>query len=123
MLNKNELILPSAYALEGRGINPGTQQTTILKASSEAFFYLKLINSNNNWNFMALNGISILETKELRQIAKLDLAQSKRQTVDTPGYRVLNVYDILLLPTRYSGNDIVDNPNVDGLVPGRPWTP
>ena len=31
MFNKNELILLSAYALEGRGINPGTQQTTILK--------------------------------------------------------------------------------------------
>ena len=34
MLNKNELILPSAYALEGRGINPGTQQTTILNQIS-----------------------------------------------------------------------------------------
>ena len=31
MLNKNELILPSAYALEGRGINPGTQRNSNIK--------------------------------------------------------------------------------------------
>jgi hypothetical protein len=70
---------------------------------------------------MALNGISTLETKELRQIAKLELAQTKRQQVGTPGYRELRYYDLDLLPTVYSGNDVVDNPNLGGLVQGRPW--
>lgn len=60
---------------------------------------------------MAANGISTLETKELRQVAKLDLAASKRS----------ESYDIYKLPTRYSGNTVVDNPNVGGLQPRRPW--
>ena len=62
-----------------------------------------------------------LPTKEERQIAKLELAQAKRQLVGTNGYRARNVYDITELPTQYSGNDIVDNPNIGGLVQGRPW--
>ena len=70
---------------------------------------------------MAANGISTLDTKELRQIAKLELAQTKRQLVGTPGYRELRYYDLDLLPTVYSGNDVVDNPNLGGLVQGRPW--
>lgn len=66
---------------------------------------------------MAINGISTLETKELKQIAKLELAAAKRlaQGNDKP------YYDITLLPAQYSGNTVVDNPNVDGLVAGRPW--
>ena len=70
---------------------------------------------------MAENGISTLETKEERQLAKLELAQTKRQQVGTPGYRNLRYYDIALLPTRYVGNDVVDNTNEGGLVQGRPW--
>ena len=70
---------------------------------------------------MAKNEISTLATKELRQIAKLDLAQTKRQLVGTAGYRDNRYYDIDLLPTKYSGNDVVNNPNVDGLQLGRPW--
>jgi hypothetical protein len=37
-------------------------------------------------------------------------------------YRTRNVYDITQLPTQYSGNIVVDNPNAGGLVTGRPWT-
>jgi hypothetical protein len=66
---------------------------------------------------MALNGISTLATKELRQIAKLDLASAKRVDENNPRA----YYDINLLPTKYSGNEIVDNPHPDGLVEGRPW--
>jgi hypothetical protein len=66
---------------------------------------------------MADNGISTLSTKELRQKAKLDLASSDRLAISNP--RVY--YDITQLPTQYSDNDIVDNPNTDGLVEGRPW--
>jgi len=85
---------------------------------------------------MAANGISELATKELRQIAKLDIAQAKRQgktvardgtisgSVDStkPYYRDNNVYDVSELPTKYTGNTSVDNPNTGGLQLGRPWS-
>lgn len=50
---------------------------------------------------MALNGISTLASKQLRQAAKLALAETKRQTAETNGYRVNNILDIELLPTQY----------------------
>ena len=71
---------------------------------------------------MAENGISSLATKADRQIAKLELAQTKRQQTGTAGYRELRYYDLDLLPTKYVGNDVVNNPNVGGLQPGRPWS-
>jgi len=66
---------------------------------------------------MAANGISTLETKELRQKAKLDLAATDRAAVDNPRA----TYDITQLPTQYDDNTVVNNPNVGGLVVGRPW--
>jgi hypothetical protein len=66
---------------------------------------------------MAANGISELATKELRQKAKLDLAAAKRAADGNPRA----TYDITQLPTQYDGNDIIDNPNIGGLVVGRPW--
>jgi len=66
---------------------------------------------------MALNGISTLETKELRQIAKLNLASAKRVDENNPRA----YYDINLLPTKYSDNEIVENSHPDGLIAGRPW--
>jgi hypothetical protein len=67
---------------------------------------------------MALNGISELATKELRQKAKLDLAAAKRAADGNPRA----TYDITQLPTQYDNNGIIDNPNEGGLVQGRPWT-
>jgi len=75
--------------------------------------------------------------KEARQIAKLTIAEAKRQgkvvatdgtitgSIDPtkPYYRTNNQYDIAQLPTQYDGNDIIDNPNVGGLLQGRPWSP
>jgi hypothetical protein len=69
---------------------------------------------------MAANGISTLPTKEARQLAKLNLAQTKRQSAGTP-HRVLQYLDVTELPTVYSGNTVVNNPNVGGLIQGRPW--
>lgn len=66
---------------------------------------------------MSLNGISTLSTKQEKQIAKLNLAESDRERVGNPR----SAYDITRLPTQYSDNDIVDNPNDGGLVQGRPW--
>jgi len=66
---------------------------------------------------MALNGISELSTKEARQLAKLALAATDRAADGN----VRSVYDISELPTKYSGNTVVDNINNGGLVNGRPW--
>jgi hypothetical protein len=66
---------------------------------------------------MAQNGISELATKELKQKAKLDLAAAKRATDGNPRA----TYDITQLPTQYDGNDVINNPNADGLIVGRPW--
>jgi hypothetical protein len=66
---------------------------------------------------MALNGISELATKELRQKAKLDLAAINRAASGN----TRSTYDITELPTQYDDNGLVDNPNIDGLVEGRPW--
>ena len=66
---------------------------------------------------MAANGISTLVSKELKQVAKLDLAATDRTADGNPR----NTYDITQLPTQYSGNVIVDNPNSGGLIVGRPW--
>ena len=88
---------------------------------------------------MSANGISSLPTKEARQIAKLDIAQAKRQgkvvaddgtvtgSLDPtkPWYRGGNVYDITSLPNPYDVDENVDNtdetPNTGGLIIGRPW--
>ena len=51
---------------------------------------------------MAQNGISTLSTKQAKQKAKLDLAQTKRTAAGT-GHRALHTYNINLLPTKYSG--------------------
>lgn len=66
---------------------------------------------------MAANGISTLSSKQARQLAKLELAATNRAAASNPR----STYDIDLLPTKYSGNTIVDNDNVGGLQPGRPW--
>jgi hypothetical protein len=48
---------------------------------------------------------------EERQIQKLDIAATKRS----------EAYDINKLPTKYSGNSVVDNANTGGLQERRPW--
>lgn len=63
------------------------------------------------------NVIDRLATKELRQRAKLDLSELDRAAGGNPR----STYDITELPTQYSNNNIVDNPQPDGLIPGRPW--
>ena len=57
-------------------------------------------------------------TKEQKQIQKLDISAATRLADSNPR----STYDINKLPTKYSGNDIVDNPNIGGLVQGRPWS-
>lgn len=74
---------------------------------------------------MSANGISHLPSREQRQVAKLNLAADKRQafaanaSVSVPDSRY--TYDLAELPTKYSGNVVVDNANSGGLIEGRPW--
>lgn len=63
------------------------------------------------------NKIGRLTTLEDRQKAKLDLAALDRTASGNPR----DTYDITQLPTQYSGNVVVDNPNPGGLIEGRPW--
>lgn len=57
-------------------------------------------------------------TKEYRQIQKLDIAKAARTADGNPR----DTYTITDLPTKYTGNAVTDNPNVGGLVDGRPWS-
>jgi hypothetical protein len=63
------------------------------------------------------NKISRLSTRQLRQEAKLALAGLDRTASSKT--HTLTIND---LPTKYSGDTIVDNPNTGGLVQGRPWS-
>ena len=55
-------------------------------------------------------------TLEARQIQKLEIASAKREFLGAP-----STYDRTELPTRYVGNNVVDNTNSGGLLLGRPW--
>lgn len=73
---------------------------------------------------MSANGISTLANKKLRQEAKLALAEQDRIDRNTvePGRYADTSADISQLPTKYKAdNTVEDNPNVGGLLPGRPW--
>lgn len=73
---------------------------------------------------MSANGISTLANKKLRQEAKLALAEQDRIDRNTvePGRYSDTSADITQLPTKYlADNTVEDNPNVGGLLQGRPW--
>jgi hypothetical protein len=86
---------------------------------------------------MSLNGIAHLSTKEARLEAKLEFAQGKRSgyivaydgtisgspDITLRYFKELNTFDVDYLPMSYTGNTLVDNPNIGGLKPGRPWLP
>jgi Interleukin-like EMT inducer len=66
---------------------------------------------------MSQNGIAQLPTREERQVAKLALAAADR-AADGNARATL---DLTLLPTQFDGNATINNPNIGGLVTGRPW--
>ena len=85
---------------------------------------------------MSANGIAHLISKQLKQEGKLAIAEAKRQgkivAIDgtisgsanalQPFARTLSNLDIDMLPTKYSGNVIIDNTmDNDVLLHGRPW--
>lgn len=64
------------------------------------------------------NKIGRLSTRQARQEAKLALAGLDR-VASSESRTTLTINN---LPTKYSGNTIVDNANTGGLVLGRPWS-
>ena len=80
------------------------------------------INVSTSTYIGSSNTIATLATKEAKQIAKLDLAQLRRQssgTTTTNYYRVYNVYDRDLLSDKYIGNTATNLANT--LTEHRPW--
>jgi hypothetical protein len=67
--------------------------------------------------FQTGNRTDRLATREQRQVAKLALSSLRRAQL----MAARQFYDLDLLPTKYSDNTVIDNPNVDGLQLGRPW--
>lgn len=68
------------------------------------------------------NLIATLPTKEAKQVAKLELAQLRRQAggnTTTNYYREYNVYDVDLLADKYVGNSTTNVANT--LTIHRPW--
>ena len=65
---------------------------------------------------MALNGISTLLTKQLKQNAKLTAAATKRATDGRP-----STLDKTRLPTVYTNNTVTTQSHPTGLIQGRPW--
>jgi hypothetical protein len=69
-----------------------------------------------------------MATKRERQDAKLlqaGLDRAARNVIE-PGRYANTTADATQLPTRYAvgdnnTNNVVDNPNIGGLLPGRPW--
>jgi hypothetical protein len=66
---------------------------------------------------MALNGISGLSTKQLKQNAKLSAAATKRSADGRP-----STLDTSLLPSVYTNNTVTTQSHPSGLAQGRPWT-
>ncbi len=64
-------------------------------------------------------------SRQLSQEMQLDIAQLKRKAggdTSKTYYRSLNDYDKTELPTQYEGDNLLDNPNSEGLLLGRPWS-
>jgi hypothetical protein len=92
-------------------VNPSTTATVLVSGTLGSY------GITTATTIYSSNTISALLTKELRQKAKLDLAATKRAADGN----LRATYDITQLPTQYNDDAIVNNPNIGGLVVGRPW--
>lgn len=92
-------------------LNPGTTSTALVSGTLGSY------GITTATTIYSSNTISALSTKELRQKTKLDLASLKR----AEDGNLRSTYDLTQLPTQYNTNTVVNNPNIGGLVVGRPW--
>lgn len=92
-------------------VNPSTTSTALVSGTLGSY------GITTATTIYSSNTISTLATKELRQKNKLDLAALKR----AEDGNLRSTYDLTQLPTQYNTNTVVNNPNIGGLVVGRPW--
>jgi uncharacterized protein (DUF1697 family) len=92
-------------------VNPSTTATVLISGTLGSY------GITTATTIYSSNTISTLATKELRQKTKLDLAAIKR----AEDGNLRSTYDLTQLPTQYNNNTVVNNPNIGGLVVGRPW--
>lgn len=117
-----DTVLVSAFKTtiqSSKGFDPNWYQLVFnnvaLSDETKTLAYYNIVTGSK---LRTANKISHLGSLELRQKAKLNLASLDRANSGNPR----STYDITELPTQYSGNSIIDNPNTGGLIQGRPWT-
>lgn len=110
------------------GVNTSTMQFYIVNPSTTATVLvsgtLGSYGITTATTIYSSNSISTLTNKVDRQIAKLDLAQLRRQAggdTNATYYREYNVYDIDLLADKYTSNTTTVM-TTSTLVETRPWT-
>ena len=83
-----------------------------------------LLNTVYGWNFLVDYSANALTVSNVESATTSSFSPTTANTANTGAayYRTRNIYDITLLPTQYSGNNLTDNANTGGLVEGRPWT-
>ena len=84
-----------------------------------------LLNTVYGSNFLFDYSTNALTVSNVGTATSSSFSPTTTNTADTSAnfYRIGNTYDITELPTKYSGNTLIDNPNPDGLIPGHPWIP
>lgn len=115
------------------GVNTATMQFYIVNALTSSTSLAVNANTLGSYGvttsttIYSSNNISSTSTwtKQQRQIQKLELAQLRRRAAGVTTatfYRVRNTYTSTQLATTYVQNtSTFDNPNIGGLIQGRPW--
>ena len=114
--------LPTDYYYVSQSQNPSINDTDVADSSANPTLTAAGLVDGD----LVYCALREQDTKEQRQIQKLEIAQVKRQggpATDTNAvyYRTKNIYDRNLLPTYYNDNEIYNTPNTGGLQINRPW--
>jgi hypothetical protein len=115
--------LPTDYYYVSQSQNPSINDTDVADSSANPTLTAAGLVDGD----LVYCALREQDTKEQRQIQKLEIAQVKRQAGgDTTKdyYRTLNTYDAARIPNPYEDNDINpdDDENTGALQTGRPWT-
>jgi hypothetical protein len=99
-------------------INPSTTSTALVSGTLGSY------GVTTATTIYSSNTISTATNKVDRQLAKLELAQLRRQAAGNPDatyYRTHNIYDVNLLADKYTGNTSTVG-TTSTLVEARPWS-
>src|SRR6056300_806585 len=116
--------LPTDYYYVSQSQNPSINDTDVADSSANPTLTVAGLVDGD----LVYCALREQDTKEQRQIQKLEIAQVKRKggpATDTNAvyYRTNNTYDATSLPDTYNDNlpGPDDNPNTGGLIQKRPW--